>query len=254
MGTHPIFESDFDCLTEWCKMVFKIVSEERLTPLVQSYCPKTGKQDELCRQAIKTYAAKWFTINSSNAYNSIEKMYFKREHVEKCKRINMKLKTEQSFLKPETKSVTIETVSRLQPKMKISWERPKLIYSLVAPPLLLTERGDLEDRETPPKPEILIKSPFTFLMKINSLKWDVKDFEELYGPIAIYDMNEKRKVTENFNFRFGTSNRMNAVFSLDEYNDKYVIVIRIEKPLQGDQYDPIEAYQRDIPDLKREKI
>lgn len=84
-------------------------------------------------------------------------MYFKREHVEKCKRIKMKLKTEQSFVKPETKSVTIETVTKLQPKMKISWERPKLIYSLVAPPLLSTERSDLEDRETPPKPEVFIK-------------------------------------------------------------------------------------------------
>lgn len=82
----------------------------------------------------------------------------------------------------------------------------------------------------------------------------MKDFEQLFGSIAIYDMKEKRKVTENFNFKFGSQNRINAVFSLDENKDEYVILLRIEKCLQGDQYDPIEAYQRDIPDLRREKI
>ena len=50
----------------------------------------------------------------NNLKNSIERMYFKREHVEQCNRMKRKLRTEQSYQKPETKSVTIETVSELQ--------------------------------------------------------------------------------------------------------------------------------------------
>lgn len=84
-------------------------------------------------------------------------MYFKKEHVEKCKRMKNQVKTEQSFRKPETKSVSVETVTALQPKMKISWDRPKLIYSLVVPPVLSTERNEYEEREKPQKPEVLLK-------------------------------------------------------------------------------------------------
>ena len=71
------------------------------------------------------------------------------------------------------------------------------------------------------------------MLKVNSLQWEVKDFETLYGSIAIYDMKEKRKVTENFNFKFGSASRINAVFSLDENKDEYVILMRIEKALQA---------------------
>ena len=49
-------------------MVFELKEEDRQTPFVATYCPRSSKQDELCRQAVKTYAAKWFTIKSSNAY------------------------------------------------------------------------------------------------------------------------------------------------------------------------------------------
>ena len=136
----------------------------------------------------------------------------------------------------------------------MSWERPRLIYSLVAPPVLSTERSDLEERELPPKPEILLKQPFTFVLRVNSLKWDVREFEALNGSIAVYDMKEKRKITENFNFSFDTRDRIGAIFSLEEYQDEYVVLIRLEKSLQGDQYDPVEAYQREIPEIKREKI
>ena len=50
-------------------------------------------------------------------------------------------------------------------------------------------------------------------------------------------MKEKRKVTENFNFKFGATNRINAVFSLDENKDEYVILLRIEKSLQGKEFE-----------------
>ena len=46
-------------------------------------------------------------------------MYFKREHVEQCNRMKRKLRTEQSYQKPETKSVTIETVSELQERFEM---------------------------------------------------------------------------------------------------------------------------------------
>mgnify|MGYP000540639314 CR=1 FL=1 len=58
------------------KMVFEILSDDRQTAFVQSYYPKSGKQDDLCRQAIKTYSAKWFTIKSSNAYVSYRSLFF----------------------------------------------------------------------------------------------------------------------------------------------------------------------------------
>jgi hypothetical protein len=67
-------------------------------------------------------------------------------------------------------------------------------------------------------------------------------------------MNEKRKVTENFRFKFDNKSKTNAVFALEENRDEYVILLRIEKALMGDQHDPIEAYQKDVPEIKREKI
>ena len=130
----------------------------------------------------------------------------------------------------------------------------KLLYSLIAPPKLLSEIEEYEARETPSVPEKVHKMPLTFVLRINHLKWEVKNFERLFGSISIYDMKEKRKVTENFNFEFGADHKIFPVFNLEENKDEYVILLKIEKCFQSDQHDPIEAYQNDIPDAKREKI
>lgn len=233
-------------------MPFERVSVERQSPFVQNY--QTPRLDEVARQAVKTFFGKWMTIKPTDAFNSVERMYFKRDLVDNCKRMKTKLKTEASFQRPATKSVTIQSVKDQSPRMKITWDRPKLLYSLIAPPVLRTESLEYEEREVPTVPEKVLKMPLTFILRINHLKWEVKDFEKLYGSIAIYDMKEKRKVTENFNFQFGSSDKIFPIFNLEENKDEYVILLRIEKCLQSDQHDPIEAYQKDIPDVKREKI
>ena len=61
----------------------------------------------------------------------------------------------------------------------ITFERPKLIYSLLAPPVLSSERPNLEVRDVPIRPEKRISDPFSFYLKINKLKFEVKNFEDL---------------------------------------------------------------------------
>ena len=82
-------------------------------------------------------------------------MYFKREHVEQAKRMKIKLKTESSFEKPETNSVTPENIKNRRNPV-ITFERPKLIYSLMAPPAMPSELAHLETREAPPRPEVRV--------------------------------------------------------------------------------------------------
>ena len=81
----------------------------------------------------------------------------------------IKLKTESSFEKPETNSVTNENIKNRRNPV-ITFERPKLIYSLLAPPQLPTELPHLEVRDAPTRPELSTASmpdPFTFLLVIN---------------------------------------------------------------------------------------
>jgi len=51
MGTHPIFESDFDCLTE-------IVAENRMSPARESTLPQKEKQQ--FHKLVKCYEQKQF--------------------------------------------------------------------------------------------------------------------------------------------------------------------------------------------------
>ena len=53
-------------------------------------------------------------------------MYFKRDLVENCKKMKTTLRTEESFPRPPTKSVTVQSVKEMSPRMKISWDRPKV--------------------------------------------------------------------------------------------------------------------------------
>ena len=58
-------------------------------------------------------------------------------------------------------------------------------------------------------------------------------------------MKEKKKVTEDHLFRISEIEKgcVNSVFKLEKYRDEYIILFRLEKTLQGDRFDPIEAYQ-----------
>ena len=58
-------------------------------------------------------------------------------------------------------------------------------------------------------------------------------------------MKEKKKVTEDHCFRISEIEKgcVNSVFKLEKYRDEYIILFRLEKTLQGDRFDPIEAYQ-----------
>ncbi len=64
--------------------------------------------------------------DQSELQNSVECMYFKRELVENCKKMKTTLRTEESFPRPATKSVTVQSVKESSPRMKISWDRPKV--------------------------------------------------------------------------------------------------------------------------------
>ena len=69
--------------------------------------------------------------------------------------MKIKLKTESSFEKPETNSVTPENIKNRRNPV-ITFERPKLIYSLMAPPAMPSELAHLETREAPPRPEVRV--------------------------------------------------------------------------------------------------
>ena len=127
----------------------------------------------------------------------------------------------------------------------ITFERPKLIYSLLAPPYLSAEQSVLELREPTTRPDKCQDDQFSFILKINRLKFEVRNTEDLRCSIAIYDMKEKLKVTESFKFRVSELEKgsVNAVFKLQQCRDEYVIFFCLEKTLQGDKYDAIEAYQ-----------
>ena len=68
---------------------------------------------------------------------------------------------------------------------------------------------------------------------------------ENHKKVSIYDMKEKKKVTEDHLFRISEIEKgcVNSVFKLEKYRDEYIILFRLEKTLQGDRFDPIEAYQ-----------
>ena len=68
--------------------------------------------------------------------------------------------------------------------------------------------------------------PFTFLLVINRLAFDIRTpGVDLLCHIAIYDMKEKRKVTEDFTFRTGQietqNNRVRAAFKLEQVNKTF---------------------------------
>ena len=74
---------------------------------------------------------------------------------------------------------TAERAKSVKRPPVITFERPKLIYSLLAPPVLSSERPNLEVRDVPIRPEKRISDPFSFYLKINKLKFEVKNFEDL---------------------------------------------------------------------------
>ena len=80
------------------------------------------------------------------------------------------------------------------------------------------------------------------------LAFDVRNTSDLLCHIAIYDMKEKRKVTENFTFKTSsiesTKNPVRAVFKLEQNRDEYVMFIRFEKTLQGKRDWSFEFYKQ----------
>ena len=123
-------------------------------------------------------------------------MFFKKEQVEQAKRMKIKLRTESSFERPETNAATSDRTKSVKRPPVITFERPKLIYSLLAPPVLSSERPNLEVRDVPIRPEKRISDPFAFYLKINKLKFEVKNFEDLKcsGGISIscsYSMSHR---------------------------------------------------------------
>ena len=63
-------------------------------------------------------------------------------------------------------------------------------------------------------------------------------------------MKEKKKITEDHRFKISDIEKgsVSSIFKLAKYRDEYIILLRLEKTLQGDRFDPIEAYQIDTPE------
>ena len=87
---------------------------------------------------------------------------------------------------------------------------------------------------------LVFKVILAFLELLTLLKCKLKTIK-----VSIYDMKEKKKVTEDHLFRISEIEKgcVNSVFKLEKYRDEYIILFRLEKTLQGDRFDPIEAYQ-----------
>ena len=87
---------------------------------------------------------------------------------------------------------------------------------------------------------LVFKVILAFLELLTLLKSKLKTIK-----VSIYDMKEKKKVTEDHLFRISEIEKgcVNSVFKLEKYRDEYIILFRLEKTLQGDRFDPIEAYQ-----------
>jgi len=66
MGTHPIFESDFDCLTDLRKAKMKRISDLKVPEL----------HDELTKRGLSKKGKKQELINVSNAAWAVNSFFF----------------------------------------------------------------------------------------------------------------------------------------------------------------------------------
>eukprot|EP00053_Salpingoeca_punica_P019708 m.201446 g.201446 ORF g.201446 m.201446 type:complete len:1981 (-) comp17705_c0_seq2:210-6152(-) len=93
---------------------------------------------------------------------------------------------------------------------------------------------------------------------VKDIRFNFEAFEPMFGSVALYDVANKKRISENFYFdfavdtvravltdrKFAARSNTQAIFSLSEINDDIFMVFRVDKILEGDIAKAAETYAR----------
>jgi hypothetical protein len=81
---------------------------------------------------------------------------------------------------------------------------------------------------------------------IESVEWQKEPVENIIGTCALFDVAAKQKISEecHFSLKKDTSPILNVIFEVSHPNSEIVLLIKLEKPFQGDINEWIDLYNK----------
>uniref|UniRef100_A0A8C3FP68 Dedicator of cytokinesis 6 n=1 Tax=Chrysemys picta bellii TaxID=8478 RepID=A0A8C3FP68_CHRPI len=271
----------------------EVVREPRECRTLEPGVPDEGKLDARVRDAVQVYTEDWLVAPHARRYQRLSTMY--SPNTAERHRQRQRVLPRQVFELDEAAEEP-EELKRRSPSLddtpRGSWASSVFdLKNSVADPLLPAllehtameelDRGNEELRKENRHPELLALFPAPdedeavercslpevprehfgqrILVKCLSLKFEI-EIEPIFGTLALYDIKEKKKISENFYFDLNSDQvkgllrapgghpaistlARSAIFSITHPSPDIFLVIKLEKVLQqGDIGDCCEPY------------
>uniref|UniRef100_A0A8C3HAH7 Dedicator of cytokinesis 6 n=1 Tax=Chrysemys picta bellii TaxID=8478 RepID=A0A8C3HAH7_CHRPI len=265
----------------------EVVREPRECRTLEPGVPDEGKLDARVRDAVQVYTEDWLVVRRK--YQRLSTMY--SPNTAERHRQRQRVLPRQVFELDEAEELKRRSPS-LDDTPRGSWASSVFdLKNSVADPLLPAllehtameelDRGNEELRKENRHPELLALFPAPdedeavercslpevprehfgqrILVKCLSLKFEI-EIEPIFGTLALYDIKEKKKISENFYFDLNSDQvkgllrapgghpaistlARSAIFSITHPSPDIFLVIKLEKVLQqGDIGDCCEPY------------